>query len=196
MSNQPPNPYGPPPSDDDPYQVPKTPPTESGQAPTPPPYTTPGSTPQPYGQAPYGQAPQAPQPPAAPAYGQQPYQQQGYEQQSYGQQPYNQYAYQMPSGPEQKTNGLAIASLVTSLCGFITCGLAGLVGLILGIVSLTQIKKRGDRGFGLALAGTIVGAVLTIGFLLYLLFIVGIASTPEFQDSFQEGFEEGYNGTY
>lgn len=169
MSNQPPNPYGPP--DDSPKETPPS-----------------------YGQPPYQQPGYSPTPPATsyPQPNYEPYTQPGQPQPDY----YGQQGYGMPSGGPQKTNGLAIASLITSLCGFITCGLSAIVGLILGIVSLTQIKKRGDRGFGLALAGTIVGGVLTAGFLIYLIFIVGVASTPEFQDSFQDGFEQGYNETY
>ncbi|WP_168221237.1 DUF4190 domain-containing protein [Actinomadura sp. WMMA1423] len=51
------------------------------------------------------------------------------------------------SNPE-KTNGLAIAALVT---GLIPC--VSLVGLVLGIISLGQISKKGGKGRGLAIAG-------------------------------------------
>ncbi|GAB3969668.1 hypothetical protein GCM10029978_041400 [Actinoallomurus acanthiterrae] len=47
-----------------------------------------------------------------------------------------------------KTNGLAIASLITGLIGCIS-----LVGAILGVIALRQIKERGERGRGLAIAG-------------------------------------------
>lgn len=48
----------------------------------------------------------------------------------------------------EKTNGLAIAALVT---GLIPC--VSLVGLVLGIISLSQISKKGGKGRGLAIAG-------------------------------------------
>ncbi len=69
----------------------------------------------------------------------------------------------MPVG--QKTNGLAIASLVVSLAGLpmVFCygagGLIGLVGAILGHVAQRQVRERGEGGRGLAMAGTIVGWV-------------------------------------
>src|SRR3989442_12229099 len=49
-----------------------------------------------------------------------------------------------PSGAA-KTSGLAIASLVLGLVTFPTCGLAGLVGLILGIFALVKISNSAGR---------------------------------------------------
>ncbi len=51
------------------------------------------------------------------------------------------------------TNGLAISSLVTAF-------LVPLVGVILGHVAISQIRKTGQGGRGLALAGLIIGYVL------------------------------------
>lgn len=51
------------------------------------------------------------------------------------------------------TNVLAIISFVTSLVGF------GLVGVVTGHISLSQIKRTQEQGRGLALAGVIVGYV-------------------------------------
>ena len=65
------------------------------------------------------------------------------------------------AGTGRKTSGTAIASLVCGLAGFVTCGLAGLVGLVLGIVSLGQIGKRPAEleGRGMAIAGIVVSSV-------------------------------------
>ena len=103
------------------------------------PFATPSGDPsqQPSG---YGQ-----QPPA-PGYGQQPpagYGQPAYGQPGYGQQPYAQ---------QQGTNGMAIASLVTSF-------LCSPLGIVLGFVAKGQIKKTGQSGNGLATAGIIIGVV-------------------------------------
>jgi hypothetical protein len=57
-----------------------------------------------------------------------------------------------------KTNTLAIVSLVASLLGLAT-GFGFLVGIITGHISLSQIKKTGENGRGMALAGTIIGYV-------------------------------------
>jgi hypothetical protein len=60
-----------------------------------------------------------------------------------------------------KTSGLAITSLVLGILGLFTCGLMALPGLILGIIALVKINnnKATLKGFGLALAGTIVSGV-------------------------------------
>jgi Domain of unknown function (DUF4190) len=81
--------------------------------------------------------------------------------------PYDPYqAYQV--GPSE-TNGLAIASLVTSIAGvvlgiplaiFCYIGLLiPIVGAVLGAVALSQIKRTNQQGRGLAIAGIAVGAV-------------------------------------
>ena len=51
-----------------------------------------------------------------------------------------------------RTNGLAIA-------GFIVSFFAGVVGLILSIVGLVQIRKTNEGGKGLAIAGITISAV-------------------------------------
>jgi MFS family permease len=61
---------------------------------------------------------------------------------------------------DAKTSGMAIASLVLGICGFCTAGIAAIVGLILGIVGLSAIKKSQGwlKGNGLAIAGIAVSA--------------------------------------
>lgn len=135
-------------------------------APTPPPYSPsnaapPAGAPQnPYGapqQNPYAQ-PEQPYA-AAPAYG---YQQQG-----------------------PKTNTLAIVSLVASLSSLIL-GITSIVGIITGHIALSQIKKTGENGRGLALGGLISGYVLTaLGIIALILLAVFWGFL------IQEGFSEG-----
>lgn len=60
----------------------------------------------------------------------------------------------MPASPG--TNGLAIASLVLSLTGLF-CGIGAIVGIVLGFIARGQIKRTGQGGDGLALAGIIIG---------------------------------------
>jgi len=69
-----------------------------------------------------------------------------------------------PPAALAKTSGLAIASLVLGILGLFTCGFTALVGLILGIVAISKIKKNEGRlrGQGLAIAGTIVSAVFLL----------------------------------
>ena len=56
-----------------------------------------------------------------------------------------------------RNNALAIASLVLGILW--VCGLGSLLALILGIVALSQIKKSGASGRGLAIAGIVLGVL-------------------------------------
>ncbi|MDW8809051.1 DUF4190 domain-containing protein [Streptomyces scabiei] len=66
-------------------------------------------------------------------------------------------AYPVPP-PAPPVNGLAIAALVLG----VLCFLPG-VGLLLGVAALTQIRRKGERGKGMAVAGIVLS---TIGALL------------------------------
>jgi hypothetical protein len=152
-------------------------------------YAQPGSAQVPYGQAPgqasgpapYGQAPYGQAAYGQPAAGQAPYGQAAYGQPAYGQAPYGQAPYgQGPGYPvgaggygfgPPKTNGMAVASLVLGILGFICFlgAICGGVAIILGISARKKIRESGgaEKGDGLALAGIILGAVfvvLQIGF--------------------------------
>ncbi|MEZ0349287.1 DUF4190 domain-containing protein [Mycobacterium sp. pR1184] len=59
------------------------------------------------------------------------------------------------------TNGMAIASLVCSLLGWL-CGIGPILGIIFGIIALGKIKQTGEGGRGLAIAGIAIGAVLIV----------------------------------
>jgi hypothetical protein len=79
-----------------------------------------------------------------------------------------------PQQPPRGTNTLAIIALVLAF-------LIAPVGLILGIVALSQIRKRGEGGTGLAVAGVVIGAIGT-------LFYVGVGlllalATPTLETS-------------
>ena len=54
-----------------------------------------------------------------------------------------------------KTNGFAIASLVVSIAASLLY--LGWVGAIFGHVALSQIKRTGEKGRGLAIAGIVIG---------------------------------------
>ncbi|TCK22832.1 DUF4333 domain-containing protein [Pseudonocardia endophytica] len=60
-----------------------------------------------------------------------------------------------PVPPPRRTNVLAIVSLVLAF-------LLAPIGLILGIVALVQIRKRGEGGTGLAVAGIVIGGLGTL----------------------------------
>jgi prepilin-type processing-associated H-X9-DG protein len=70
----------------------------------------------------------------------------------------------LPEAAPTKTSALAVTSLVLGILGLFTCGMTALVGLILGIISLVKIQNSGGKlkGFGLALAGTIVSGIFLL----------------------------------
>lgn len=91
--------------------------------------------------------------------------------------PYFGTAYPGTSGM-RKVNGLAIASMVVSLCSIVVfygALLVGLVGAILGHVARRQIKTRPDMydGDGMALTGIIVGWITFGGWALVLGVLIG-----------------------
>jgi hypothetical protein len=81
----------------------------------------------------------------------------------------DQYAAAPSVVPSRPTNVLAIISLVASCVGF------ALPGVIMGHIALHQIKRTGEQGHGLALAGVIVGySVCAIVLVLIVVWIVAI----------------------
>lgn len=83
---------------------------------------------------------------------------------------YPSYGYPLVASPPT-TNGLAIAALVCSIAGVASC-ITAPVGAILGHVARRQIRERGEGGDGMALAGIIIGWILTAVMLLVIAFYV------------------------
>jgi uncharacterized membrane protein len=52
------------------------------------------------------------------------------------------------------TNGFSIAALVCSFFSII----GGILGIIFGCVALSQIRRQGQRGRGMAIAGIVIGS--------------------------------------
>lgn len=90
-------------------------------------------------------------------------------------QPYQEY--QNPGVyPEAKLNGLAIAGFIVSIASFFICGISSIVGLILSIVGMVQIKnsiKAGvpQRGNGFAIAGLVCGIIGVVFIIIYLIMV-------------------------
>ncbi|MGK8521551.1 DUF4190 domain-containing protein [Nocardia asteroides] len=150
---------------------------ESGGQSSVPQYPSPEQQPSGYPSAPQYpvQPPSQPMtPPPQPQYPS--YQQpaQPYPQPNYGyQSPYQPYGF-----PAQGTNGMAIGALISSLVGFVTCGLGSIVGIILGTVALNQIKQSGQEGRGMALAGIWIGVgAIVLGILWFVVVIIAGATS-------------------
>lgn len=126
------------------------PPNPWGTPPPAAPWSAPGQTPPPP-PPPYGSPPDAGTP-----------------------NPFAQYPAYPPSGYQTaSTNGLAIASFILGLVGWMACGVGSVVAVILGFVARSQIRNSHGRqgGDGLALAGIILG-FLAIA-LVVLFFVIG-----------------------
>ncbi|MEU4997342.1 DUF4190 domain-containing protein [Streptomyces sp. NPDC021622] len=136
----------------------------------PPPPDLGGRPPQQHGQGVYGPPPQAPYPGA------------------HGgpQVPYQRWpgAYSPYSRPP--VNGFAIASLVLGILCFLPA-----VGLILGLIALAQISKKGERGKGMAIAGSILSVV---GIVLLVL-AVATGGARDFVEGFKEAARESRNSS-
>lgn len=75
------------------------------------------------------------------------------------------------AAPVAKTNALAIVSLVLSVLCF------QFIAAILGHVALGQIKRTGEQGKGMALAGVIIGWVTTFFGIIWIIAMIGLASS-------------------
>ncbi len=141
------------------------PPPPGGGAPPPPPPTPGWSAPPP----PPPSTPSWSAPPPPPGYG---------GGSGYGPTP----AYSgVPAGAGQKTNTLAITSLVTGIIAVLTCscfGVLGIAAVVTGVLGRNQIKESNglEQGDGMALAGLITGAVSLVLGLAWLIFRVAAFS--------------------
>lgn len=79
-----------------------------------------------------------------------------------------------------KTSGLAIASLALGILGFCIFGLPAIIGLVLGIVALHQMKKSKGmlKGQGFAIAGIVISAFVLVVILVIMLFFLCLRESP------------------
>ncbi|MFJ7075001.1 DUF4190 domain-containing protein [Streptomyces sp. NPDC098781] len=91
----------------------------------------------------------------------------------YGYHPYGGYG---PYGRPVPVNGVAIGALVLGILCFVPA-----VGLVLGLIALAQIKRKGERGKGMAVAGSILSSV---GLVLWAL-ALSTGSASDFWDGFK-----------
>ncbi len=109
----------------------------------------------------------------------------------------SQFRMPKPSGPTpeelarvcSRMSGLAVTSLVFGILGFFTCGITGLIGLLLGTVALAVINKSGGelRGHALAVSGIVVsgvGVMILVGF-----GALAAIAYPGFVDATQEAMK-------
>jgi Septum formation len=86
--------------------------------------------------------------------------------------------------PPVRTSGLALAALITALCGL------GPIAAGLGIAALVSLRTSRLEGFGMAVAAVAIGAVET------LLLVVGIAIAVSGEDDPAPTYTPSYQPTY
>ncbi len=102
--------------------------------------------------------------------------------------PQQPYGYLPPPPP---TNPLAIAALIGAI-------VVAPVGIVLGHISLSQIKRTGEQGRGLALAGLIIGYVFTAVAVLSLIALIVFAGifASAVNDSTSGSYPDSYGYDY
>ncbi|TWX38679.1 DUF4190 domain-containing protein [Frigoribacterium sp. ACAM 257] len=97
--------------------------------------------------------------------------------QPYQQDAYQQNPYQAPPAPNggygapAQRNSLALVALILGIAGFFT-GIASIGAIVVGHISLSQIKKTGEEGRSMALWGLILGYVAVALFIIAIVFVI------------------------
>jgi peptidyl-prolyl cis-trans isomerase B (cyclophilin B) len=80
-----------------------------------------------------------------------------------------------------KTNNQPKGTNAMAIAGFVTSFFVSILGIIFGAIGLSQIKKTGESGKGLAVAGVVIGSVFTglwvIGIVVMVIASIFAAST-------------------
>src|ERR1700692_2932478 len=76
---------------------------------------------------------------------------------------------------QSTTNGLAIASMVLGIVWIY--GIGAILALIFGYRARGQIKRNGQRGGGMAIAGIVLGWVGVAGLIFVIIFVVAAANS-------------------
>ncbi|PPF53998.1 MULTISPECIES: DUF4190 domain-containing protein [unclassified Rathayibacter] len=66
---------------------------------------------------------------------------------------------------------------ILAIIGFIASFFVSIVGIVLGFIALSQIKRTGEKGRGLALAAVIIGFVAIIITIISFVALFSIAAT-------------------
>ena len=92
---------------------------------------------------------------------------------SFGVMPYQGGYYPVVANP---TSGLAIGALICGIAEIFTLGFAAIPAVILGHLARQNIRRTGERGDGMAIAGLVLG-YLGIG--IWTLIIIALAAAPQ-----------------
>lgn len=103
---------------------------------------------------------------------------------------FSQYPLSAPPAPP-KTNGKSIASLVLGILSIVipyVGFILGIVAIVFSSLSLKEIKRTGEQGKGLSIAGLVCGIIGTVLYgIILLIVIIAIlvyASSPDVYSTF------------
>jgi hypothetical protein len=88
--------------------------------------------------------------------------------------PYVQASAGWPQLAARRTNSLAIAALCCAIGQVIAGPFAGIAAIVLGAMSLSQIRQSGEDGRGMAITGLVLGIVGTVLAVFLLVFFLAI----------------------
>jgi hypothetical protein len=89
------------------------------------------------------------------------------------------YGYGYGAPVARTTNGTAIAALVLGCSQFIVWILATIPAIICGHVALAQIKRTGQDGRGMAIAGLVLGYLGLVMFVAFVVLLVVVADETD-----------------
>jgi DUF1707 SHOCT-like domain/Domain of unknown function (DUF4190) len=72
--------------------------------------------------------------------------------------------------PRRPVNSLAVVALICSLIP----GIPAAAAIITGVAARSQIRETGERGDGVATAAIVIGSISLVGFLLFLVSMMGL----------------------
>ena len=67
---------------------------------------------------------------------------------------------------KEKNDGVCLAGFITSLVSILCCGMTSFIGLGLSIWGFLRVKKSGQKGSGLAIAGIIISGIFVFVFVI------------------------------
>jgi len=81
--------------------------------------------------------------------------------------------------PSRRTNALAVASMILGILWLYWIG--SILALVFGYEARSQIRRGGDGGNGMAIAGIVLGWI-GVGFLVIAIMVVAAGTVPAYRD--------------
>jgi hypothetical protein len=77
--------------------------------------------------------------------------------------------------PATTTPGASAKFNTLAIVGFVLAFVVNIAGVVVSFIALSQIKKTGERGRGLAIAGIVIGLLSIVFGILYFVLVLPVA---------------------